>query len=545
MHGLSSIDSWQTFGEDELSRSHSTYQWIFQASRNWSSLRDLIPAMRVYIETDPVARNYRPANMMPPILPDDTPNNTFSFAPIFKQLFCIAAQQLANLTHGPLEKLGVLFEEPLETGTVPIFAPPKIDIRPRSAKGPKTTGDTESGTTETPTVARGKYFFLHRQISKSEAARFAALGYRFANIGQIAEPLAKSMQVNREVLAPRLERMKLSAAPEHLLPPGTHLACFMVRPSMYKSFDVLVSAAAQNQLPFVTMQAGDLTEDQCTQLRRFDDLTVSEILRVLLNQANESQVGEEIRWQLYNIFVKLVDILGDYDTMMTAKFSAKAFRVACRNPSNLTPAPTCTLLSVRVLRSIHAASFKKDLTYVPLSFFSAQQQVQGDQKDDDFERRLRHEFRDLLPGGSKDATSVSVTNGRASSTWSGTESPRATGFSKLGRFMPSRRSDEATFVEREREKSIDDASDIELTETSDSHHERQFTPSDIAKLKCPGSNWVGEVFLLFGLGAQGWATVPRNSGWKWDISVENAFEVGIKDRQSGMTTQDTRPFDAV
>ena len=370
-------------------------------------LRDLIPGMKEYIETDPVARKYRAGNTVQNPS-EDTTDGSINFAPIFKQLFCVAAQQLANLTHEPLEKLGVLFEEPLETGAAPAPLQPCFGARVLSTKGYRNGPEAESGTSSPLTGAKGKYFFLHRQINKGEAAKFAALGYRFATVGQIAEPLAKSMQVHRDRLMTRIERMRLSASPDHLLPHGVHLSCFMLRPNMYKSFDVLVPTSSQNQVPYVTMQLGNLSADQLAELQRFDDITISEILRMLVNKSNTSQIGEEIRWQLYNAFVKLVDILGDYDTMMEAKFSATVFRVPCR-PADTTASPaTCTLLTVRVLRSIHAASNRKELTYVPLSFFSAQQQVEASDKDELFEQRVKAEFRHPAQGAAKHSSTISV-----------------------------------------------------------------------------------------------------------------------------------------
>lgn len=39
------------------------------------------------------------------------------FAMIFKELFCVAADGLAMHLHQPLDRLGVLFEEPVCTGT--------------------------------------------------------------------------------------------------------------------------------------------------------------------------------------------------------------------------------------------------------------------------------------------------------------------------------------------------------------------------------------------------------------------------------------------
>lgn len=503
--------------------------------------------MKEYIETDPVARKYRPGNTFPN-LSEDNVEGALNFAPIFKQLFCVAAQNLANLTHEPLEKLGVLFEEPLETGATTVGSS-KIGVKPLSVRGLKNNPSTGSGTSSPATIARGKYFFLHRQISKSEAGRFAALGYRFATVGQISDPLAKSMQVHRDRLVGQIERMKSSASPDHLLPPGVHLACFMLRPSMYKSFDVLVSAASQDKLPYVTMQSANLTKDQLNELQRFDESTISEILRILVNRSNQSQISEEIRWQLYNTFVKLVESIGDYDTMMQAKFSAKAFSLPCRCSDKSTSLTTCTVLTVRVLRSIHAASTKKELQYVPLSFFSAQQQVQTLEKDEIFERKVRAEFRHQARGLTKHSSTGSFSHGRRTSSTDSTlhwpESPRS-GLLKLGRLStkPARRSDEATFVEHE--KGTADVSDVEMCAMSDSAQLDKtpgITQSDIADLKQDGNNWVGEVFGLFRLGADGWSSATSD-GWKWNISVENSFEIGTKDRnQCARVTKVRELFD--
>ncbi|EXJ75009.1 uncharacterized protein A1O5_01705 [Cladophialophora psammophila CBS 110553] len=531
----------KTFGEDELSRSHPAYLWIFKASRSWTTLRDLIPSMKEYIENDPTARKYRPSNTSQS-LPHDAIASSLNFAPIFKQLFCVAAQQLANRIHEPLERLGVLFEEHLDTGTTSASTPLRINIRPLSARSYKKEVDAEKGFSSPLTVARGKYFFVHRQINKGEVARFASLGYRFATIEQIAEPLAKSMQVDRGNMVAKIERMKLGVSSRHLLPPGVHLACFMLRPSMYKSFDILVPAASQDHLPYVTMQSRDLSKDQLAQLDRFEDSTVGEILRILLNQSGVSKIGDEIRWQLYNTFVKLVDVIGDYDTMMQAKFSAKAFRVASRPGDGSSPSPTCTLLTVRVLRSIHATPSKKDLTYVPLSFFSAQQQSQAkDCRDELFEQKVKAEFQ--RPAHSdfvKNSSSISVNDSRRTSsgesTLQGPESPKSALIkSTLARLstLTRRRGDEATVIERD--KSIAQGSDVEMMgitmlDSARLGNETGTTHADVPELRQAGNGrscWVSEVFALFRLGVEGWSDA-RGGGWKWDINVENSFEIRRK-----------------
>ena len=92
---------------------------MFRASRNWLALREFVPSIKRHGETDSVVREsqleYTVSGL--PAGPNELSAN---FALIFKQLFCVAAQRLANLLHEPLERVGVLFEEPLDTGTIHI-----------------------------------------------------------------------------------------------------------------------------------------------------------------------------------------------------------------------------------------------------------------------------------------------------------------------------------------------------------------------------------------------------------------------------------------
>ena len=67
-----------------------------------------------------------------------------------------------------------------------------------------------------------------------------------------------------------------------------------------------------------------------------------------------------------------------------------------------------------------------------------------------------------------------------------------------------------------------------MTESAHLDKEPGVTHSDAIDLTLAGGNWVGEVFGLFRLGAEGWSDA-RGGGWKWDINVENSFEVGSQD----------------
>ena len=95
----------------------------------------------------------------------------------------------------------------------------------------------------------------------------------------------------------------------------------------------------------------------------------------------------------------------------------------------------------------------------------------------------------------------------------------------------------------EHEKSIAEGSDMEMGPMSESAHldkEHGVTHSDVADLKQDGSNWVSEVFGLFRLGTEGWSAAKTGGGWKWDIKVENSFEVGSKDRNQSVSDTKAR-----
>jgi hypothetical protein len=382
----------QTFGEDELSRSHPTFTWVFKASRNWAALKDMIPGMAENLSSNPAAKKYTPGHSMP-ASKDDASEISANFGMIFRQLFCVAAQRLACTIHEPLEKVGVLFEEPLETGALHLSGSTKVgNSVPKLAFSSK-QGDVERDGANASSFGRGKYLFLNRQLDKAEVENFAAMGYRFGSIEQISERLAAAMEVPNHRMRTRLDRMKLFASVEHLPPPGVHLACFMLRPSVSKSFDVLVPTKSQNQLPLTTMQPEPLNEWQSTLLNRFDEWSVKEILTTLINEAACLELERAFRWQVHSSLIHLLELVGDFDSLMNAKFCAKHIEIPCRINMGTSDTSSCTLLVIRLMNTLHSKPQKDDLTYMPLSFFSAQQQVDSLHPNHEaFARRVKLEF---------------------------------------------------------------------------------------------------------------------------------------------------------
>ena len=508
----------KTFGEDELSRSHPTFMWVFRASRNWPALKELIPGMIDHLDSDPAARKYTPGHDTPSIH-DDTSEISVNFSAIFKQLFCVAAQQLANVVHEPLEKLGVLFEEPLETGMSHLTKQEKTFQTIRNLSHSSKQVDIERDTSSLPQAfGRGKYLFLNRRLTKSDIARFAAHGYRFGSIQQVSELLARNMEVSDDRIRSRLERMKLCTSLEHLPPPGVHLACFVLRPSVYKSFDVLVPEKTQNQLPYTSLQIDRLNEWQSALLQRFDEWMIKEILKTLINETGSIEAERDFRWQLHSSFIRLIDIVGDTDSMMNAVFSAKQIQTPYRLTEGIQGPSACTLVTVRLMNTIHAKATWRAMTYIPLSFFSAQQQIDTIGPDyEGFARRLKMEF-GYQPTTAKQSKGSSFGESRRESTEGKRPSSllAAIGVSALTptrTWGNTRKSGEEHIIPMPEEKSqtsesgvedLDTIVDIDRCSTVDSEFNKQHGDVEMVALPEMGegaekAGWVSDLFALFRL----------------------------------------------
>jgi hypothetical protein len=363
---------------------------VFKATRNWPAVKDMIPGMMDSLASDPNARKYTPG-LATPASKDNASEISTNFSAIFKQLFCVAAHQLANTMHEPIESLGVLFEEPLETGALHLSPSAKTLSSPHKLSiGSKQSDVEREG--NILSIGRGKYLFLNRRLSKADAESFAAMGFRFGSIQQVFEVLAKAMEVPNERMRGRLERMKLFATVEHLPPPGVHVACFMLRPSVHKSFDVLVPTKIQTQLPMTTLQSEPLNDWQSALLNRFDEWTVKEILKTLINESGCQDTERDFRWQLHSSIIRLLEAVGEFDDMMAAKFSAKQIQTPCRTTSDDGPMSS-VLVTIRLMNTIHSRPQGHDMVYIPLSFFSAQQQVDSLKPNHEaFARRVKMEF---------------------------------------------------------------------------------------------------------------------------------------------------------
>jgi hypothetical protein len=295
------------------------------------------------------------------------------FSIVFKELFSLAALDLANQIHQPLEALGTLFEEPLETGRQPRRAG-----LAKCKGGPKIEPDgIDMEKCILPSfLSAGKFLFVIRQVNKNDVAQFAAAGFRFAPVTQISTALSKTMELPTDELAAQLQHMQAQSVSENLLPAGVHLSCFVLRPRIRQGFDLLVPATSHNQLPTVQLPYDELRLQQLAVLEKLDNQTVSQMLEWLeLNAEVGLEIEVDFRRDLLRAVTQLIRQIED-PWILQAKFSARTVEAPCRPQSQVGGIPKrCLLFSIHMMSTIYTPSPRPDFVFIPLRSFIVQQQV--------------------------------------------------------------------------------------------------------------------------------------------------------------------------
>lgn len=379
---LQQLTQIKTFGADDFSKTHPAFLWGFRASRNWKSIRDLIPGMKEDLASHESMWKPKFGHSKP--LEDECEMET-EFAAIFKELFCVAASHLAEEIHQPLEKLGVLYEAPLSTGTVEMGSVAEKFGMFRGKKAAPAMLDVESA--HSYVFGRGQFLFVCRQVSKDDAIRLQASGFRFAMIPQIADFLSRSMQISTSEIAKQMDEIHAYSKGQQMLEPGIHVACFMLRPTVQQGFDVLVKSSARNQLPLATLPIPNFDRSQQATLTSMDEWTVAAMLKSL-----KSEPDHTFGQQLYHAIAQLAANVED-PAFMQAKFSARPIRAPCRSRNQSGTSGKCTLLCIRLISNIAAREPNASHVYAPLQLFNAQQQVYPGAADiEAFDRQIHREF---------------------------------------------------------------------------------------------------------------------------------------------------------
>ena len=316
--------------------------------------------------------------------------STSDYSTLFRELFCIAAKDLADNIQEPLGKIGVLYGDIMKTGTLSQTA--RLKLQGRKLKRNR-LDVAEKGQISAVLFGRGQLLFLVRQATATECSRLQAVGHRFATISNVVEHMARSMEVTREELYPQLERMRIASTGGNCLEPGIHFACFALRPRWHRGFDVLVPNNANYLLPTKFLTKAKLLPWQLDIVQHMDNFTLRECCgflregRSMLDEV-ENKFANELLEGITELYKSIDDpFLGE------ARLIARPIQTFCSHDS-CSKQNTVFLLTFQIIVDAHQYSaLNANFTFTPLKFFIVQQHAFSDSLDNViFGRSILREF---------------------------------------------------------------------------------------------------------------------------------------------------------
>lgn len=346
--------------EEGFDKLHPVFQWLYRTSRHWKSLNGLLDGMKAHV------RQFSSSNLSHDYIED------YGF--IFREQFCLAAQDLADSTHRTLGDMGVLYDNIIVTGGL---VPGEV----------KNYNDVEPG------IGRGKFLFLVKEVDRSDALRLTAYGFRFTNPDNVTENIARSLQVHNEVIRTHVKSMGSCASAEHEISPGVFLGCFAVRANVKGGFDVLVRTDARSQLPTVRLPLTTLSQSHLQLLKIQEGKTVSRVMENLQMMHAQGSSPSDIPPFVTMFRNALRKLIGELDDpfFSEAVLIVQPIAVPCLNPID-NEIGTAFIIIFKTMVPIHSravASVPK-FEFSPLSFFSLQQRCYPFSSDHDIHSRRTH-----------------------------------------------------------------------------------------------------------------------------------------------------------
>jgi hypothetical protein len=367
--------------DEEFSTSHPVFQWIFRVSRNWGGIIELIPAMREQLhstgslrDSSPVSRSV--SRVGPPPGPEDV---SINYSATFRQLFCVAAHDIAKSLDTRLQDLGSLYEDVLTTGTLLKKTPLKDTHTTKNVMAADATtkaGDAEAGFANPIASGKGQLLVVTRKVGTEESNRLQNSGYLFAHLDQVSDPLARSMQVSRDDLYRLVSRLRNFCAREPFFPTqGAYLASFLLQPSpVMKGLEVIVPRDTPDRLPMVKLSSDEMDYDQLKLLSYFNGLTLDDCMvridQLLGASSTDDMWLEKFRDRIHELLKK-----ANEPTLRRATFSSQQLDITHgitgqNEPSHATVFAFCGIKDV-----YSQALQNRDMRYIPLSFFQCLQRT--------------------------------------------------------------------------------------------------------------------------------------------------------------------------
>lgn len=408
----------QTFDE-EFNTSHSVFQWIYRVSRNWSGVVDLVPSMRDHLLSSgylqphtPMGNGSRTSMGM-----EDKENSSYSTT--FRELFCVAAHDIARSLETRLQDIGALYEDVLTTGTLltkTMWYSNHDQKAIIAADVAATPGDIEAGLVNPILFGKGQLLVLTKRVETEEANRLQNVGYRFASLDQVGDVLARSLQISRDDLNLLVARLQLFCQRQAWVPPkGTYLASFLLQPSpMMKGLDVIVPRLTPDRLPMVKLSAEELSPKQVKILSQFNGLTMDECIGRIQQR---SGTGSEDDMWLEKFRTKMHELLREVPepSLRQAVFSSQQLD-AVHGVSGQNEMSDGTVFSFCGIKEVYSQTLQsRALRCVPMSFFRTQQRCYPGCPDHAILAHKNHkEFASLMSSNTKET----VSSPRSPNKWS-------------------------------------------------------------------------------------------------------------------------------
>ncbi|KAL8737487.1 MAG: hypothetical protein Q9181_001617 [Wetmoreana brouardii] len=384
---------------------HSVFSWIYRVSHNWPGVANMISDMKAHLRLTHCQKRFGTS-----IDNDSSDQGSLTsdigdsgFAITFKERFCVAASELANMIHEPVEKLGVLFDAIMFTGTVDRPRQKKFSSQLRSNNEPD---GLELGKVR-PIYGRGQLLFLVRRANRQDVARLQAAGFSFAHPTSIMSSLAESLEVSVPELSDQLLHIWKSMSVDSMLEPGVHFACYSLRPR-YGGWDILVDKNNKSMLPSVQLTKEDRLPWQANLIEQLDDMTVSECLAYLQECRNKTQSRDDDAF-LIKVSHAITTLAAqiNHPLFASARLLARPFSVPCRSQRGPQYREVADVIMFRVIADAHYGSPHGRTEFRSLRLFQAQQHVYPGSSDHEaFARKTHVEFTEVAKAQARSSVSA-------------------------------------------------------------------------------------------------------------------------------------------
>ncbi|KAL8930136.1 MAG: hypothetical protein Q9208_000753 [Pyrenodesmia sp. 3 TL-2023] len=371
---------------------HPVFAWVYRASYSWPSVIDLIPGFKAHLGVMKARKSSQVG--LRDIFSDPAMDNDLveeaNFGTKFKELFCVAASELADSIHEPLKDLGGLYESIMLTGTIDKSTKLRLFSRTIAANP---LSKAEYGQMH-PTFGRGQLLFLIRRASKRDAAKLQAAGFNFANLTHIMPAIAQSMEVTIGELSSKLLGIQRCLSDQSMLEPGVHMACYALRPRLHGGWGVLINKDKRNLLPSVQLTPGDIKSWQLAILMELHDMTVRDCYLYLQHRSSDAQDEQKGFLSLVEHAIESLAGQIEHPLFDNARFLAHPYLVPCRTSPGSQHRGKAMVMMFRVIADAHySCPLKGRFEFGSSRLFRAQQHVYPQSPDHAaFARQVHLEF---------------------------------------------------------------------------------------------------------------------------------------------------------